>query len=106
MSHTTDPRGTSRQSSRRIAMSEKPKPRTPAGARPAINSPDPPVASLCVYASTGPGSVTIDADASQSTGDQLECSWRFGDGSTGQGIWVTHTYATPGDYTVTLQVTD
>lgn len=33
-------------------------------------------------------------------------SWNFGDNSTGQGRFVTHTYTTAGTFTVTLTVTD
>jgi len=33
-------------------------------------------------------------------------AWSFGDGQTGSGPIVTHTYSTPGNYTVTLNVTD
>jgi PKD repeat protein len=34
----------------------------------------------------------------------LAFSWAFGDGGSGSGPVVTHTYAAPGDYTVTLTV--
>jgi len=33
-------------------------------------------------------------------------SWDFGDGTFGNGIWVTHNYTTVGTYNVTLTVTD
>ncbi|MCW2915157.1 MAG: Conserved secreted protein of unknown function, putative domain [Actinomycetia bacterium] len=33
-------------------------------------------------------------------------AWDFGDGSTGSGVNVSHTYAAPGDYPVKLTVTD
>ncbi|NIS79780.1 MAG: PKD domain-containing protein, partial [Anaerolineales bacterium] len=47
-------------------------------------------------------------DASSSTGyDQpLSYGWDFGDGSSGEGVSPTHTYAQDGDYLVTLTVTD
>jgi PKD repeat protein len=32
--------------------------------------------------------------------------WYFGDGKSGSGITITHTYNSPGNYTVTLMVTD
>ncbi len=44
---------------------------------------------------------SFDADGSIAAFD-----WDFGDGSTGVGTQPQHTYAVPGDYTVTLTVTD
>jgi chitodextrinase len=48
-------------------------------------------------------------DASQSLspkGQLIQCDWTFGDGTTGNGPVVRHTYASAGDYTVTLTVWD
>jgi PKD repeat protein len=41
-----------------------------------------------------------------STPAGLATTWAFGDGSGGQGTPITHTFLVPGDYTVTLSVTD
>ena len=38
--------------------------------------------------------------------DLLEYSWDFGDGKTGKGKYVTHTYTRDGNFTVVLTVTD
>jgi|GEM_PF-5159448 len=38
--------------------------------------------------------------------DPLQYYWDFGDGKTGQGIDVVHAYENPGNYNVTLTVTD
>jgi serine protease len=45
-------------------------------------------------------------DASGSTGSIREYLWDFGDGHTGSGINIIHTYAEPGTYTAILTVTD
>lgn len=46
------------------------------------------------------------SDSTDSDGDTLSYSWDFGDGSTGNGVKVSHLYTTPGAYTVTLMVSD
>lgn len=51
--------------------------------------------------STFDGSSSFDAD-----GDNLSFYWDFGDGSTGQGAKVAHTYTKGGIYTVSLKVDD
>jgi PKD repeat protein len=49
---------------------------------------------------------TVTFDASTSTGDLASYAWDYGDGTTDNGVTVTHAYDTAGDYTVTLAVTD
>jgi len=68
-----------------------------------------PVASFAVSVLTGPAPLTVIFDALSSydsDGVILTYSWDYGDGSTGSGDEVSHTYATEGSYTVTLEVTD
>jgi PKD repeat protein len=52
--------------------------------------------------------VSFDGSASVASlpGEQLGYVWDFGDGSTGVGVTPAHTYAAPGNYTVTLTVDD
>ncbi len=54
------------------------------------------------------GSVSFDGTGSSETnGSIVSYSWDFGDASSpGNGATLSHTYATPGSYTVTLTVTD
>lgn len=41
-----------------------------------------------------------------SAADALSYAWDFGDGTTAQGVTVSHTYGADGDYSVSLVVTD
>ncbi len=52
--------------------------------------------------------LTVSFDAITSTDDKgvVSYAWDFGDGATGTGVQVTHTYATYGTKTVTLTVAD
>jgi PKD repeat protein len=69
----------------------------------------PPVAN---FSFTPPGPVvgdTVSFNASASSdpdGSITSYAWNFGDGATGSGQLVTHTYAASGTYNVTLTVTD
>lgn len=68
----------------------------------------PPIANAGGPYSGLPGNV-VDFDGSRSTdpqGETLTYSWEFGDGTTGTGVKPTHAYATAGNYTVSLTVTD
>ncbi|MFH1509240.1 MAG: 7TM domain-containing protein [bacterium] len=50
--------------------------------------------------------IVLDASRSKGTTDNTNYTWDFGDGQKDYGIDVIHSYSTPGDYTVTLQLTD
>ena len=68
-----------------------------------------PVASFAVNVLAGPAPLTVIFNALSSydsDGVILTYSWDYGDGSTDSGDEVSHTYATEGSYTVTLEVTD
>jgi glucose/arabinose dehydrogenase/PKD repeat protein len=70
-------------------------------ARPAavanVSPPTAPVAEPVQFGSTGSG----DPD-----GEALTYQWSFGDGSTAAGATASHAFAAPGEYDVTLTVTD
>jgi len=68
----------------------------------------PAVAVLSASTTAGDAPLTVVLDATGSTGDApLTYTWDLGDGATAAGpSSVTHTYLDPGEYTVTLVVTD
>ncbi|MDI2129835.1 PQQ-dependent sugar dehydrogenase [Yinghuangia seranimata] len=58
--------------------------------------------------STNPSTLTVTFDGSASydlDGDPLTYAWAFGDGTTGNGVHVTHQYAAPGTSPVTATLT-
>jgi len=68
-----------------------------------------PEARISASPETGPTPlvVTLDASASTDKEDRIESyAWVTGDGATLSGVTVTHTYERPGEFTVTLTVTD
>ncbi|MBI31694.1 MAG: hypothetical protein CMB72_03760 [Euryarchaeota archaeon] len=51
--------------------------------------------------------ITFDAiGSSDPDADSLTFNWNFGDGNTATGLTAKHTFVTPGDYTITLAVSD
>jgi endoglucanase len=69
----------------------------------------PPVAAISANPVTGdePLSVSFDASgSSDSDGSVVAYDWDFGDGSTGSGVSLTHTFEKAGSYIATLTVTD
>ncbi len=64
-------------------------------------------ASASVTSGVAPLPVTFDATAStDNDGSIVSYQWNFGDGSTGSGSIIQHTYQSAGTYTATLTVTD
>ena len=79
------------------------------GPGPQQQPPPAPTASFTVSPQQGeaPLTVTFDASASQAgSGVITSYSWQFGDGATGSGVQVEHTYAEPGDFQPRLTVTN
>ncbi len=70
---------------------------------------DAPVDEVTYAPAEGPAALEVDFDGSASTaviGTIVEWAWDFGDGATGTGAVVSHTYAAPGEYFASLTVTD
>jgi len=68
-----------------------------------------PTAAFTMDAATGTAPFVITFDASSSSdidGSVTEWNWNFGDGTSGTGMVVAHTFTTPGLITVSLTVTD
>ena len=68
-----------------------------------------PTAAFTVNVNEGNAPLAVRFDASSSTdpdGQIVSYAWEFGDGNTGSGRIVTHTYEVPGAYTPSLTVTD
>jgi PKD repeat protein len=68
----------------------------------------PPVAIIVASPVSGDPPLTVAFDASTSTDDRGIASygWDFGEGTTGTGVAITHTYENAGTFIVTLTVTD
>jgi subtilisin family serine protease len=66
--------------------------------------PEGPVAAI--DSSCDNATLTCDLDGSGSEGEIVEWSWDFGDGQSGNGQVVSHTYAEAGTYEAALTVTD
>jgi len=73
-----------------------------------VSSPPPPLTTSFTYSPSSPQTgqqVTFTASASGGTGPYT-FGWSFGDGSTGSGYSVTHTFSLAGTYAVVLTVKD
>jgi len=70
---------------------------------------EPPVAAFMRSPSSGVAPLAVFFDASESSdpdGSVVSYDWSFGDGTTATGVTATHTFASPGTYSVSLQVID
>ncbi|MCF7875731.1 PKD domain-containing protein [Candidatus Bipolaricaulota bacterium] len=73
------------------------------------NSNKKPTASFSANPGSGGAPLNVTLDASNSADEDGivdNFSWEFGDGTTGGGRIVEHTFSSPGEYTITLTVTD
>lgn len=64
------------------------------------------IASLEADETRGEAPFTVNFDASQSRGNAVSYVWDFGDGNSSTSATPSHTYSTPGNYSVRLTVTD
>lgn len=74
-----------------------------------VSANEKPIAVLTTGAPSVDAPLTFSFDGSQSSdpdGSITQYSWNFGDGTTGSGPLVLHTYSSAGVYTVSLQVKD
>ncbi|MCK5828113.1 PKD domain-containing protein [Candidatus Bipolaricaulota bacterium] len=74
-----------------------------------IEASDLPEASFTASPSSGGTPLTVSFNAAASgvaNGSIVSYTWSYGDGSTGSGVSVIHSYAFEGTYTATLTVTD
>ena len=69
---------------------------------PPVSRPGGPYSGVTGVGLTFNGSASSDPNAGQT----LTYAWNFGDGATGVGVTVTHTYLAPGNYIASLTVTD
>jgi len=69
----------------------------------------PPVANVIASPASGTAPLEVDLDGSNSSdpdGAVVNFDWDFGDGTTGSGVSIGHTYTIAGAYIVVLTVTD
>jgi len=64
------------------------------------------IASFQASSTSGEPPLTVNFDASSSSGIIDSYAWDFGDGTTGSGSTVSHEYASEGTFTAALTVTD
>jgi PKD repeat protein len=93
-----------------VNATDSPTPPNTGSASTAVTLQDrPPIASFTSTPSSAPTGTAITFDGTGSydlDGTVVSYSWAFGDGATGAGAVVTHSYSLAKTYTVTLTVTD
>lgn len=92
----TDDRGRQGRAEKTLTVLPEENPPPPGGPR----------ASFTAQPQQGQAPLTVNFDASASTGDIVAYAWTFGDGATGSGVAVQHTYTAAGQYVVELTVRD